>query len=98
MPCSVSPTAIARCAERYQLSLCPAFMVAALLIGVPSVFVGCEGVPLFDGSTVSAAHAANAEELSRREVYRRLLRDAIFSRAVIIRCTDGARSYEEVML
>ena len=47
---------------------------------------------------LATAHAADAEELSRREVYRSLLCDKVFFRAIVIRCTDGCRRYEEVML
>lgn len=67
-------------------------------ISEPEDVDACRSAAYCGVSLLATAHAANAEELSRREVYRRLLRDAIFSRAVIIRCTDGARSYEEVML
>lgn len=67
-------------------------------ISEPEDVDACRSAAYCGVSLLATAHAANAEELSRREVYRRLLRDAIFSRAVIIRNTDGARSYEEVML
>ena len=47
---------------------------------------------------LATAHAANAEELDRREVYRALKRETIFSRAIVIRVQNGKRFYEEVML
>lgn len=67
-------------------------------ISEPGDVDACRSAAYCGVSLLATGHAADAEELSRREVYRRLLRDEVFSRAVIIRCADGARSYEEVML
>ena len=58
----------------------------------------CRSAAYCGVSLLATAHAADTSELSRREVYRILLRDRIFSRAIVIRCTDIRRSYEETAL
>ena len=50
--------------------------------------VGC-GVTL-----LATAHAADAEGLQRRPLYRRLLQEGVFAQAVEIRNRDGVRSYQ----
>ena len=58
----------------------------------------CRSAAYCGVSLLATAHASDAEELSQRDVYQRLLRDKVFFRAIVIRCADGCRSYEEVML
>ncbi len=67
-------------------------------ISEPEDADACRSAAYCGVSLLATAHAADAEELSRREVYRRLLCDKVFSRAVIIRCSGVRRSYEEVVL
>lgn len=42
---------------------------------------------------LATAHAAGPEELRRRELYRQLLDEGIFSYCLKIRCTERGRSY-----
>ena len=58
----------------------------------------CRSAAYCGVSLLATAHAADVSELSRREVYRMLQSDQIFSRAVVIRITGGRRTYEEVRL
>lgn len=58
----------------------------------------CRSAAYCGVSLLATAHAADIEELERREIYRRLQRDKVFRRAVVIRMADGRRVYEEVML
>ncbi len=58
----------------------------------------CRSAAYCGVALLATAHAANAEELDRREVYRALKRETIFSRAIVIRVQNGKRFYEEVML
>ena len=67
-------------------------------ISEPGDVDACRNAAYCGVSLLATAHAADAEELSRREVYRSLLCDKVFFRAIVIRCTDGCRRYEEVML
>ncbi len=50
--------------------------------------VGC-GV-----GVLATAHAASVEELEKRALYRQMLEDRLFSRALVIRQRNGCRSYE----
>ena len=58
----------------------------------------CRSAAYCGVSLLATAHAADIEELERREIYRRIQRDRVFRRAVVIRMADGRRVYEEVML
>ena len=58
----------------------------------------CRSAAYCGVALLATAHAANAEELDRREVYRALKHETIFSRAIVIRVQNGKRFYEEVML
>ncbi|WP_458862003.1 stage III sporulation protein AB [Acidaminobacterium chupaoyuni] len=42
---------------------------------------------------LATAHAAEAADLKRRPIYRRLLEDAVFQKIIVIRRTNGQRSY-----
>ena len=53
---------------------------------------GC-GVRIF-----ATAHAASAEALRERPLYRALLDEGIFSTAVVIECRDGRRHYRAAAL
>ena len=73
-------------------------LIAMDEISEPEDAVACRSAANCGVSLLATAHAADAEELSRRDVYQRLLCDKVFFRAIVIRCADGCRSYEEVML
>lgn len=73
-------------------------LIAMDEISEPEDAGACRSAAYCGVSLLATAHAADAEELSRRDVYQRLLRDKVFFRAIVIRCADGCRSYEEVML
>ena len=62
-------------------------ILAALLALMMLLAAGC-GVAL-----LATAHAGNLEELTRRPLWRRVLREGIFRNAVLIRMRDGVRSY-----
>ena len=47
---------------------------------------------------LASAHGKDAETLSERPLYRRLLRERIFHRAVEIRVNGGERLYQVVKL
>ena len=49
-------------------------------------------------SLLATAHAGNAQELHRRRLYRNLLREGVFHRAVEIRNVNGKRTYKVVEL
>lgn len=42
---------------------------------------------------LASAHAADVEELTRKPLWRELLRSAVFERAVVITCENGVRRY-----
>lgn len=73
-------------------------LIAMDEISEPEDADACRSAAYCGVSLLATAHAADTEELSRREVYRTLLRDKIFTRAVVIRCVGGVRRYEEVLL
>ena len=84
---------------RFFDDLCTApELIAMDEISEPEDAGACRSAAYCGVSLLATAHAADAEELSRRDVYQRLLRDRVFFRAIVIRCADGCRSYEEVML
>ena len=47
---------------------------------------------------LATAHGLDEKDLLRRPLYRDLLRNNVFSRAVIIRAENGLRCYREVWL
>ena len=67
-------------------------------ISEPEDADACRSAAYCGVSLLATAHAADADELSCREVYRTLLRERIFARAVVIRASAAGRSYEEVAL
>ncbi|MBS6752447.1 MAG: stage III sporulation protein AB [Firmicutes bacterium] len=73
-------------------------LIAMDEISEPEDAGACRNAAYCGVSLLATAHASDAEELSQRDVYQRLLRDKVFFRAIVIRCADGCRSYEEVML
>ena len=73
-------------------------LIAMDEISEPEDADACRSAAYCGVSLLATAHAADASELSRREVYRMLQSDQIFSRAVVIRITGGRRTYEEVRL
>ena len=73
-------------------------LIAMDEISEPEDAGACRSAAYCGVSLLATAHASDAEELSQRDVYQRLLRDKVFFRAIVIRCADGCRSYEEVML
>ena len=73
-------------------------LIAMDEISEPEDADACRSAAYCGASLLATAHAADASELSRREVYRMLQSDQIFSRAVVIHVTGGRRIYEEVML
>ena len=73
-------------------------LIAMDEISEPEDTDACRSAAYCGVSLLATAHAADASELSRREVYRMLQREQIFARAIVIRITAGKRTYEEVML
>ena len=73
-------------------------LIAMDEISAPEDAGACRSAAYCGVSLLATAHASDAEELSQRDVYQRLLRGKVFFRAIVIRCADGCRSYEEVML
>ena len=73
-------------------------LIAMDEISEPEDAGACRSAAYCGVSLLATAHASDAEELSQRDVYQRLLRDKVFFRAIVIRCADGCRNYEEVML
>ncbi len=67
-------------------------------ISEPEDADACRSAAYCGVSLLATAHAADASEISRREVYRKLQSERIFTRAVVIRVAGGRRTYEEVML
>ena len=67
-------------------------------ISEPEDADACRSAAYCGVSLLATAHAADADELSCREVYRTLLRERIFARALVIRASAAGRSYEEVAL
>lgn len=67
-------------------------------ITAPGDAAACRACANCGVSILATAHAASAEELQRRPLYRSLLRENIFALAVLI-CRDGVRrSYREIEL
>lgn len=73
-------------------------LIAMDEISEPEDADACRSAAYCGVSLLATAHAADASELSRREVYRMLQREQIFARAIVIRITAEKRTYEEVML
>lgn len=73
-------------------------LIAMDEISEPEDANACRSAAYCGVSLLATAHAADASELSRREVYRTLQSEQVFTRAVVIRVTDGRRTYEEVRL
>lgn len=73
-------------------------LIAMDEISEPEDADACRSAAYCGVSLLATAHAADASELSRREVYRTLQSEQVFTRAVVIRVTDGRRTYEEVRL
>lgn len=93
------------------LSDCPKARAAMLLlrcmspeviamdeISEPEDVDACRSAAYCGVSLLATAHAADGSELSRREVYRKLQDERIFTRAVVIHASGGRRAYEEVIL
>ena len=73
-------------------------LIAMDEISEPEDADACRSAAYCGVSLLATAHAADASELSRREVYRTLQSEQVFTRAVVIRVTAGRRTYEEVRL
>ena len=73
-------------------------VVAMDEISEPEDADACRSAAYCGVSLLATAHAADTSELSHREVYRMLLHERIFARAVVIRIIDGKRTYKEVEL
>ncbi len=73
-------------------------LIAMDEISEPEDADACRSAAYCGVSLLATAHAADASELSRREVYRTLQSEQVFTRAVVIRVTGGRRTYEEVRL
>ncbi len=73
-------------------------LIAMDEISEPEDANACRSAAYCGVSLLATAHAADASELSRREVYRMLQSEQVFTRAVVIRVTGGRRTYEEVRL
>lgn len=73
-------------------------LIAMDEISEPEDADACRSAAYCGVSLLATAHAADASELSRREVYRTLQSERVFTRAVVIRVTGGRRTYEEVRL
>lgn len=73
-------------------------LIAMDEISEPEDADACRSAAYCGVSLLATAHAADASELSRREVYRTLQSEQVFTRAVVIRVTSGRRTYEEVRL
>ncbi len=73
-------------------------LIAMDEISEPEDADACRSAAYCGVSLLATAHAADASELSRREVYRMLQSEQVFTRAVVIRVTGGRRTYEEVRL
>lgn len=73
-------------------------LIAMDEISEPEDAGACRSAAYCGVSLLATAHAADIAELSHREVYRMLLRDKVFFRAIVIRCTGTRRSYEEAAL
>lgn len=67
-------------------------------ISEPEDADACRSAAYCGVSLLATAHAADASELSRRNVYQKIQSERIFARAVVIRVSGGRRVYEEVTL